>query len=254
MGAGSAGVGVAMQLMSFFTMNGLTQDEARERIWTVDSQGLVTADRAKLPEHKKFFARRDYTGPPLKDLVDIINLVRPTALIGLCTIKGAFTQQIVGAMATINPRPIIFPLSNPLTMCELEFENAVEWTQGQVLFASGSPFAPKVYNGNQMEPGQGNNMFVFPGIGLGSLLAQATSVTDGMIEASAIAVSESVTPEEQEHELLYPRITRIREISARVATGVIRAAQKANVDKAKALRAMSDDQLLSFVQKKMWTP
>jgi len=235
-------------------MNGLTEEQARERIWTVDSQGLVTANRASLPEHKKFFARRDYTGPPLKNLVEIIELVKPTALVGLCTIKGAFTQRVVEAMCAINPRPIIFPLSNPLTMCELDFEDAVEWTKGKVLFASGSPFAPKLFDGKRMEPGQGNNMFVFPGIGLGSLLARVTSVTDSMIEASAIAVSESVTPEEQEHELLYPRITRIREISNNVAVKVIRAAQRANVDRAEKLRGMSDNELRDFVQQKMWAP
>ncbi|KAG9004367.1 hypothetical protein FRB94_002456 [Tulasnella sp. JGI-2019a] len=253
-GAGSAGVGVAQQLMSFFKLQGLTEDQARECIWTVDSQGLITADRKNLPEHKKFFARRDYTGPPVKDLVEIIDLVKPTALLGLSTIHGAFNESVVKAMLANNPRPIIFPLSNPLTMCELDFSDAVKWTDGKVLFSSGSPYKNIQYGDKLLEPGQGNNMFVFPGIGLGSLLAQATSVTDSMIEASAIAVSESLTPDEQAHELMYPRITRIREISAFVALKVIRTAQKAGVDKAKALRTMSDDQLISFIQTKMWKP
>lgn len=130
-------------------------------------------------------------------------------------------------MAELNDRPIIFPLSNPLTMCELEFQDAVEWTNGKVLFASGSPYAPVEYDGKKMEPGQGNNMFVFPGIGLGSLLARTTSVTDSMVEASALALSEALTPEERAADLLYPRIARIRDISAVVALKVIRAAQKA---------------------------
>ncbi|KAG8848100.1 hypothetical protein FRB96_001287 [Tulasnella sp. 330] len=253
-GAGSAGVGVAQQLMSFFKLQGLTEDQARECIWTVDSQGLITADRKNLPEHKKFFARKDHTGPPVKDLEEIINLVKPTALLGLSTQHGAFTEQIVKAMAAINPRPIIFPLSNPLTMCELDFQDAVKWTDGKVLFSSGSPYKNVEYGGTVLEPGQGNNMFVFPGIGLGSLLAQATSVTDSMIEASAIAVSESLTPDEKAHELMYPRITRIREISAQVALKVIRTAQAAGVDQAKPLRTMTDAQVLSFIQQKMWTP
>lgn len=253
-GAGSAGVGVATQLTSFFMLQGMTEDEARAQIWTVDSQGLITADRKNLAAHKKYFARTDYSGPPVKDLVEIIKLVKPTALMGLSTIHGAFTQEVVEVMAELNERPIIFPLSNPLTMCELDFKDAVEWTNGQVLFASGSPYAPVEYNGMKMEPGQGNNMFVFPGIGLGSLLARATSVTDSMVEASALALSEALTPEERAADLLYPRINRIRDISAVVAMKVIRAAQKAGVDTAKPLRAMSDEQVVAFVKSKMWKP
>jgi len=187
-------------------------------------------------------------------LVEIIKMVKPTTLMGLSTIKGAFTREVVETMAALNPRPIIFPLSNPLTMCELEFPDAVEWTNGKVLFASGSPYAPVNFGGKTMEPGQGNNMFVFPGIGLASLLCRASSVTDSMIEASALALADSLTPEEQADDLLYPRIARIRDISAQVAHRVVRTAQKAGVDRAKALRAMSDDQLLSFIKSKMWSP
>jgi len=200
------------------------------------------------------FARTDISGPVSKDLVEIIKLVKPTTLMGLSTIRNAFTEQAVRLMAELNPRPIIFPLSNPLTMCELDFQDAVNWTNGKVLFASGSPYASVTYEGKTLEPGQGNNMFVFPGIGLGSLLARASSVTDSMVEASALALSESLTPEEVKADLLYPRIARIREISAHVAMKVIRSAQKAGVDKAKPLRSMTDEQLLSFVKSKMWSP
>ncbi|KAG8899090.1 hypothetical protein FRB99_006941 [Tulasnella sp. 403] len=243
-GAGSAGIGVAMQLLSFFRLQGLSEEEARSRIWTVDSQGLITADRKNLAAHKHYFARTDYSGPPMKDLVEIIRLVKPTALLGLSTIHGAFNQNVVETMAELNIRPIIFPLSNPLTMCELDFTDAVAWTNGQVLFASGSPYAPVTYEGKKMEPGQGNNI----------LLARASSVTDTMIEASALALADSLTADERADDLLYPRITRIRDISAKVAMEVIHAAQKAGVDRAKSLRALSDDALLAFVKSKMWTP
>jgi len=253
-GAGSAGVGVAMQLTSFFKLQGLSEEEARSRIWTVDSQGLITADRPNLAAHKHVFARTDYSGPPLKDLIEIIKYVKPTALLGLSTIRNAFTETAVKTMAELNPRPIIFPLSNPLRMCELDFEDAVEWTDGKVLFASGSPYKALTFEGHTMEPGQGNNMFVFPGIGLGSLLARATSVTDSMIEASALALADSLTPEERQADLLYPRIERIRDISAIVAKGVIRAAQKAGVDRAKNLRQMNDADLVAFIKTKMWQP
>ncbi|KAG8958395.1 hypothetical protein FRC03_009180 [Tulasnella sp. 419] len=225
-GAGSAGVGVAMQLLSFFKLQGLSEEEARSRIWTVDSQGLITADRKNLAAHKHYFARTDYQGPPLKNLLDIIEYVKPTALMGLSTIRGAFTQDVVESMAGLNVRPIIFPLSNPLTMCELDFNDAVEWTNGSVIFASGSPYKPVEFEGRTHIPGQGNNMYVFPGLGMGSLLAKSDVVTDNMIEASSLALADSLNKEERELELLYPQITRIREISAEVAVKVIRTAQK----------------------------
>jgi len=163
LGAGSAGVGVAMQLLSFFTLQGLSVDEARERIWLFDSQGLIYETRGPMAEHKKYFSRRDYKGPPLTKLLDVIAYVKPTALLGLSTITGAFTQEIIRAMSDLNPRPIIFPLSNPVKLSECTFEQAVEHTKGNVLFASGSPFPEMSYMGKMLYPGQGNNMYIFPG-------------------------------------------------------------------------------------------
>jgi malate dehydrogenase (oxaloacetate-decarboxylating)(NADP+) len=254
LGAGSAGVGVAMQLMSFFTLHGLTVDEARERIYLVDSQGLIFDERGPLAEHKKFFSRRDYTGPKMTNLLDIISFVKPTALLGLSTVKSAFNQPVVEAMAALNPRPIIFPLSNPVKLSECEFHEAVEWTDGKVLFASGSPFPEQEHAGRILYPGQGNNMYIFPGLGLGAILARATSVTDSMVEASSLGLADSLTEEEIALDLLYPCIERIREISAQIATTVIRAAQKAGVDRSLALRNKTDAQLLEFVKGKMWQP
>lgn len=180
LGAGSAGVGVGMQLTSFFKLQGLSEEEARQRIWLVDSQGLIYDARGKLAEHKKCmssilltnflqltspadFSRKDYTGPPMTDLVDIIEYVKPTALLGLSTIKGAFNQAVIETMSALNPRPIIFPLSNPVRLSECEFSEAVEWSGGRVIFASGSPFPEQEYAGRTLYPGQGNNMYVFPG-------------------------------------------------------------------------------------------
>ncbi|KAK7026865.1 hypothetical protein VNI00_015407 [Paramarasmius palmivorus] len=226
-GAGSAGVGVAMQLMSFFTMQGLSEQEARERIWLVDSKGLVCDSRGSLPEHKKFFSRKDYEGPPITDLLDIIKYVKPTALVGLSTIANAFNPDVISTMAELNTRPIIFPLSNPVRMSECSFEDAVKHSNGMVLFASGSPFPETHYKGKTMYPGQGNNMYIFPGLGLAAILARATSITDSMVEASSWGLADSLTPDEQTLGLLYPDLSRIREISASIAKGVIRAAQKA---------------------------
>ncbi|KAI5986214.1 hypothetical protein EDD15DRAFT_1603834 [Pisolithus albus] len=253
-GAGSAGIGVAKQLLSFFTMQGLSPEEARARIWTVDSKGLITADRKGLQEHKKFFARTDYEGPALTDLVDIINYVKPTALLGLSTLKNAFSEAVVKAMAAINERPIIFPLSNPVNLCELDYQDAIEWTNGKVIFASGSPYFSVSYKGVTYEPGQGNNMYIFPGLGLGAILSKARHVSDAMVEQASIALASSLTDEEKAAQLVYPRLNRIRDISARVASAVIRQAQKEDLDTNNYLRTLPDDVLSSLVHDKMWRP
>ncbi|KAJ3515543.1 hypothetical protein NLJ89_g1685 [Agrocybe chaxingu] len=253
-GAGSAGVGVASQLMSFFTLQGLTKEEARRSIWLVDSQGLVYDARGRLPEHKKYFSRNDYQGPPMTNLLDIIDYVRPTALLGLSTITNAFTSDVLEAMALINPRPIIFPLSNPVKLSECSFADAVEHTRGQVLFASGSPFPEQEYQGKTLYPGQGNNMYIFPGLGLAAILARVSQVTDTMVEASSLGLANSLTDEERALGLLYPQVNRIREISAFIAKEVVRAAQKSGVDRSPDLRNKSDDELLSFINQKMWKP
>ncbi|KAG2008538.1 malate dehydrogenase [Coprinopsis cinerea AmutBmut pab1-1] len=253
-GAGSAGVGVATQLMSFFTLQGLSVEEARSRIWLIDSQGLVYDGRGRLAEHKKYFSRKDYNGPPMTNILDIIDYVKPTALLGLSTISGAFTPEVIQAMAAINPRPIIFPLSNPVRLSECSFADAVKYTNGNVLFASGSPFPEQQYGDHILYPGQGNNMYIFPGIGLGAILARASQVTDSMVEASSLGLANSLTEDERALDLLYPRVERIREISAHIARQVIRAAQKAGVDRSEALRKMNDAELLAFVKRKMWKP
>ncbi|KAF9269657.1 malic enzyme [Marasmius fiardii PR-910] len=253
-GAGSAGVGVGMQLMSFFTLQGLSEQEARERIWLVDSQGLVFDARGPLPEHKRYFSRKDYSGPPIKDLLDILEYVKPTALIGLSTVSNAFYPEVISKMAALNRRPIIFPLSNPVHLSECTFEDAVKHSDGKVLFASGSPFEEVEYGGQTLYPGQGNNMYIFPGLGLGAILARASSVADSMVEASSLGLANSLTAEEQSLGLLYPSVSRIRDISALIAKDVIRAAQKEGVDRSTGLRSKSDAELIAFIESKMWNP
>ncbi|EDR13407.1 uncharacterized protein LACBIDRAFT_188199 [Laccaria bicolor S238N-H82] len=253
-GAGSAGIGVAKQLMSFFTLLGLSEDEAKKRIYTVDSKGLITADRPGLQEHKKYFARTDYDGSALTKLIDIIEHVKPTALLGLSTIPNAFTEDVVKLLAKTNVRPIIFPLSNPVSLCELDYSDAIRWTNGSVIFASGSPYKPVEFEGKIYEPGQGNNMYIFPGIGLGSILSKARHVTDAMVEQAAISLASSLTNEEKDCDLVYPRLTRIRDISAHIALAVIRAAQKDNVDENALFRGLSDDALLEYIKAKQWQP
>ena len=130
-------------------------------------------------------------------------------------------------MSALNPRPIIFPLSNPVRLSECEFNEAVEWSGGRVIFASGSPFPEQDYNGKRLYAGQGNNMYVFPGLGLGAILSRASSVTDSMVEAASLGLANALTADERALDMVYPRIERIREISVEIAVSVIRAAQNA---------------------------
>lgn len=193
----------------------------------------------KIASHKKYFIRDDTEDQEFASLEEVIEYVQPTALVGLSTTFGAFPEPIVRRMAQLNESPIIFPLSNPTSKCELSFSDALDWTEGRVLFASGSPYPSIEYGGDLREPGQGNNFLVFPGIGFGALISGATRITDGMITASAIALSEALNEEEVEAGLLYPRLNRIREVSAEVALGVVKAAQKDQVDTKADIRDMS---------------
>ncbi|KAK4104975.1 hypothetical protein N658DRAFT_196296 [Parathielavia hyrcaniae] len=236
MGAGSAGVGVAKQLVEYYTKRGLSEQAAKDKFWLVDTKGLVTKDRGdKLAEHKKYFARTDNNGHQFRTLEEVIEYVKPTALVGLTATHGVFTESVVRALKAsvdaggLGRRPILFPLSNPLTKAECTFEQAVTWTDGTVIFASGSPFSQyTVKTGDHAvtyHPNQGNNVYVFPGIGLGAILAKASRVTDNMIYTSAAALAGSLNAEEIHKGLIYPRIERVRDASLIVAREVMKAAR-----------------------------
>ena len=138
---------------------GLTEDEARKCFWLVDSQGMVAHDRpGKLADHKLYFARDDNNGEQYKSLEEVVDYVKPTILMGLSTIGGAFTPKILEKMAAMNDKPVVFPLSNPSSKSECTFEDAIKYTKGKCLFASGSPFPTLHYEGKDLVPGQGNNM------------------------------------------------------------------------------------------------
>jgi malate dehydrogenase (oxaloacetate-decarboxylating)(NADP+) len=162
-----------------------------------------------------------------------------------------FTKEVIQLMAALNPRPIIFPLSNPVRLSECTFEDAMVHSNGRAIFASGSPFDPI---GSREPHGQANNFLVFPGIGLGAILAKAAHVTDSMIEACSLGLAQSLTLDERAADLIYPRLMRVRQVTADIAVSVIRAAQKAGVDRNVALRSMDDDHLHTWVESKMWSP
>ncbi|KAK4114432.1 hypothetical protein N656DRAFT_704602 [Canariomyces notabilis] len=240
MGAGSAGVGVAKQLVEYYTKRGLSEQAAKDKFWLVDTKGLVTKDRGdKLADHKKYFARTDNNGHQFRTLEEVIEYVKPTALVGLTATFGVFTESVVRALKAsvdaggLGRRPILFPLSNPLSKAECTFEQAVTWTDGTVIFASGSPFSQFTVKVSDHAvtyyPNQGNNVYVFPGIGLGAILAKASRVTDNMIYTSAAALAGSLNADEIHKGLIYPRIERVRDASIIVAREVMKAARRDGV-------------------------
>lgn len=240
MGAGSAGVGVAKQLVEYYTRRGLSEQAAKEKFWLVDTKGLVTMDRGdKLAEHKKYFARADNNGHQFRTLEEVIEYVRPSALVGLTATFGVFTESVIRALkASVDAggsgrRPILFPLSNPLTKAECTFEQAIQWTEGTAIFASGSPFAPFAVKASDRAvtywPNQGNNVYVFPGIGLGAILAKVSKITDEMIYTSASSLAESLNAAEIHKGLIYPDIDRVRDASVIVAREVMKAARREGV-------------------------
>lgn len=223
-GAGSAGVGIADLMVAYLQQQGLSLDEARSHFWMVDSKGLITNNRGDtLQKHKERFARTDMD-KQLASLIEVVRHVKPTCLFGLSTVPNSFNQEICELMSEYNERPIIFSLSNPTSKAECTAEQAYTWTNGKCLFASGSPFDPVILNGKTYTPGQGNNLYIFPGLGLGSIVIKARHVTNTMVMAAAERLAHMVTDEEREQGLIYPPLTRIREISKAVAVSV---AQKA---------------------------
>jgi malate dehydrogenase (oxaloacetate-decarboxylating)(NADP+) len=259
-GAGSAGVGVAKQIMEFFVKEaGLTEEEAKRKFWLVDSKGLVTLDRGdKLAEHKVFFARDDNEGQQFKSVLDVVNYVKPTALVGLSSVSGVFSAEVLQRMAELNERPIVFPLSNPFDKAECTFEQAMINTNNKVIFASGTAF-PKFVDSETKEefvPGQGNNMYIFPGLGLGCILSKPKRITDDIIYAAADSLAHSLTEEERAKNWIYPDINRIREVSAEVAAASIVQAVKEDLVSDKDIIELSKDssKLLSYVKDHMWKP
>jgi malate dehydrogenase (oxaloacetate-decarboxylating)(NADP+) len=217
LGAGSAATGIADLIVSAMVREGLPERDARQRCWFVDSKGLVVASRTDLAAHKRPYAHEH---APARDLLAAVESLQPTAIVGVSTQAGSFTEAVVKAMARINPRPIIFPLSNPTSKSECTAAEAYGWSGGTAVFASGSPFDEVTWQGRTFIPGQGNNAYIFPGVGLGVLLSRATRVTDTMFYAAARTLAVGVSQESLDRGLLYPRLREIRGVSAKIAGAV----------------------------------
>jgi malic enzyme len=252
LGAGSAGLGVATTLLQGMLREGLNADEAKNRFYILDQHGLLGTSRiSSLNSGQKYFARNDLQDKT--NLVDVIKQVKPTMLMGLSAAKGAFTQEAVQEMAKHVVTPILFPLSNPTSVAECTAQQAYEWTKGNCVFASGSPFEPVSYNGNVYAISQCNNMFIFPGVGLASVVCQATRVSDRMLYAAAKTLSECMTEEEIAKGQVFPSVKNIRHVSLKVATAVVNCALEDEIAgfRPKIRRGAS---LEDYVASKMWYP
>jgi malate dehydrogenase (oxaloacetate-decarboxylating)(NADP+) len=245
-GAGEAAVGIADLVVGAMRDEGLSEAEARGRCWLVDSGGLVVRARSGLAEHKQPYA---HDRAPLPNLLAAIEALRPTALVGVSGQPGAFGQPVLQAMARWNRRPIVFALSNPTSKAECTAEQAYTWTEGRAIFASGSPFAPVTFGGKTYVPGQGNNAYVFPGVGLGVIASGARLVTDEMFFAAARALAEQVSEADLAQGLIYPPLGSIREVSAAIAAAVAGVAYRRGL----ATQPEPDD-LLANIQAQMYTP
>ena len=221
LGAGASATGVANLIASAMRRDGLADREARERIWFFDSRGLVQSGRDDLAPHKRPYAHEHQA---VDRFLEAVEVLRPTGIIGLSTQGGAFDDRILEAMSRQNARPIVFALSNPTSSSECTAEAAYRVSRGAALFASGSPFPPVAIEGRTLVPGQANNAYIFPGLGLGIVLSRANRVSEGMFHVAARLVADSVAAEELERGTLLPALERIRELSIEVAAAVVRLA------------------------------
>ncbi|MCX7791300.1 MAG: NAD-dependent malic enzyme [Chloroflexaceae bacterium] len=256
LGAGSAAIGIADQIVAAMVHAGRSLAEARAAIWLVDSRGLVHSGRADLEPAKQVYAHPveqvaawGYADLARIPLLEVVQQVRPTALLGTAAQPGAFNEAIVRAMAAHAPRPVIFPLSNPTSKSEARPADLLAWTDGRALVATGSPFAPVNVNGQSVPIGQCNNAFIFPGVGLGVLVSGARRVTDGMFIAAARALSARAPMRRDPRLALYPALEDVRQVSRDVAHAVARAAMAEGV-----APPMADDELARGIEAAMWQP
>ncbi len=220
-GAGEAAVGIADLVTASLVAQGLPAAEAKKRCWLVDSKGLVVASRTDLTEHKRHYA---HDHAPIGDLASAVNALKPQAIIGVAAVGKAFTKPIVEAMGAINERPIVFALSNPTSKSECTAEEAYAWSNGRAIFACGSPFAPVTVNGKTFVPRQGNNSYIFPGVGLGAVAVKTRRVTNEMFLAAARTLAGLVSEKDLAQGSIYPPLSDMRSVSAAIGTAVAQVA------------------------------
>jgi malate dehydrogenase (oxaloacetate-decarboxylating)(NADP+) len=221
LGAGEAGIGTADSFVAALVEQGMPVDEARKCCCFVDTQGLLTSNRENIAHHKQRFARDI---EPIDDFLEAVKTLKPTAILGLSGQPGSFPKEVIEAMAEINKRPIIFALSNPTSKAECTAEQAYRWSKGRAIFASGSPFDAVKFGNKTHVPGQGNNVYIFPGVGLGAIVSGARKVTDEMFLAAAHSLANQVSDSDLAMGCIYPSLKRVREVSATIAYEVAKIA------------------------------
>ncbi len=256
LGGGAAGVGIAHQLRGAFEREGKSADEIGRAIAVLDSRGLIHSGRDGLDEHKKTFAwphelATEHGLDPSKpiELEHMMSTMKPTMLVGTSGVPGTFTEPALREMAKHADRPVVFPLSNPTSMTEAHPADVVQWTEGRALIATGSPFDPVEYDGRMIHVSQGNNVYIFPGVGLGALAARATKVTDSMFTAAAADLAEQVSSEDLEAGKLYPRLADMRKITRSIAQAVTRQAFKEGL-----AEADTDTPIEDLIDELIWEP
>ncbi len=245
-GAGEAGIGIADLIVAALTAEGLPEPEARRRCWFVDSKGLVVNSRKDLAHHKRPYAHEHAFLP---DFLSAIQALRPQAIIGVSGVAGAFSRPVLEAMAAYNARPLVFALSNPTSQSECTAEQAYTCTGGRAVFASGSPFDPVQIGERTFVPGQGNNAYIFPGVGLGVIASGARRVTDEMFLVAARALAAEASAADLDIGRLYPSLSRIRQVSVSIAKAV------AEVAYARGLaRTAAPADLPAYIRAQMYEP
>lgn len=246
LGAGEAGIGTADAFVAALVDEGMPVEEARKQCWFVDTQGLLTTDREKIADHKLRFAR---DMPFIDNFLDAVKTLKPTVILGLSGQPGSFSKEIIEAMADINKHPIIFALSNPTSKAECTAEEAYRYSKGRAIFASGSPFEPVKFGNKTHVPGQGNNVYIFPGVGLGAIVSGSRRVTDEMFLAASRSLAAQVKESDIAKGCVYPSLKRVREVSAKIAYEVAKIA----FEKGLTDREPPED-LLSEIYQAMYQP
>ena len=247
LGAGSAATGIGDLMARALAAEGLSQDEALSRLWFVDINGLVVEGRDDLQPHNMPYAHKEEQ----LGFLAAIRKIKPQVLIGATGAPGTFTQDVVRVMAEQNERPIIFALSNPTSRAECTAQQAYEWSEGRALFASGSPFEPVILDDTIYKPGQGNNAYVFPGIGLGALAGKLTLLPEELFLTAARTLADCISEEDLRFGALYPPLTEIRDVSRRIATNVARAGFDMGVS---SLSALSEESLDAQMDAEIYLP
>ncbi|XP_012728408.2 NADP-dependent malic enzyme [Fundulus heteroclitus] len=218
-GAGEAAMGIAELITMAMEKEGLTKEDSLKKIWMVDSKGLIVKGRDHLTHEKERFAHEH---PQMKHLEDVVRELKPTAIIGVAAVAGAFSEKIIRDMASFNKRPIIFALSNPTSKAECTAEQCYTFTEGRAIFASGSPFdAVTLPDGRKLYPGQGNNAYIFPGVGLAVTACALRHITEDIFLTAAEALANLVTEKDLEEGRLYPPLSSIREVSLKLAAKIM---------------------------------